>query len=81
MGKVENCHATVKTILPVAGFLVHFAHFSSQYNLMLIWGLLQTCLIDPRCSMLETLEIQKKSRKLSVEHTLRKQQLLKFSGF
>ena len=66
-----------KKKLPVAGFLAWFAHFPLQYNFldffMLIRELLQTHPFDLRCSMLKTLGIQRKSRKLSVEHTPGKQ--------
>ena len=56
--KVENCYAIVKKVSPAAGFLTRFAHFSLQCNFfMLIRGL------DPWCSMLETLEMHRKSRR------------------
>ena len=62
--KVENCYAIVKENSPVAGFLVRFAHFPLLCNLFtLIRDLLWTSPIDPWCSMLETLEINRKSRR------------------
>ena len=53
--KVDNCYAIVK-VSPVADFLACFNNFSLLYNFfMLIQGLLRTCPIDTRCSMLKKL--------------------------
>ena len=56
--KFENCYAIVKHFLPVAEFFPRFAPFSWQCNFStLIRSLPWTHPIDPRCSMVETLEI------------------------